>query len=291
MMSAIALRSEVATQDELTHRAMRDSSVRARGAVNVTTTCRDGTTYRQQVYESGALRVRFPHEERPGLTSVLVNTGGGMTGGDSFAISAIAGPRSNLTVTSTAAEKIYRSTGDFAELRVSLSAMDQSSLAWLPQEAIIFDGARIKRSYDVDLVRNASLLACDINCIGRTAMGESVHSLQLLDQWRIRIDGQLCFADQTRIDGDAAEILRRPTVADGATSFATLLVAGPQAGQACEFLRGMINGRPAVKAGVGLFNGICVARLISSDLKLVRQMVIDASCHVCDGVMPRSWVS
>ena len=290
-MSATALPSDVCEQYDVAFDLPQASGIRARGIVNVSSACRDGATFRNHVHESGALRVRFPHEERPGLTGVVVNTGGGMTGGDAFSISASAGPGSVLTMTTSAAEKLYRSTGESAHLHVALSAQENSSLAWLPQEAILFDGARVKRNYEVDIAPGATAFLCDINCIGRSAMGEKVTDLKLQDQWRIRIGGQLVYADNMRIDGNAFQILARPSVADGANSFATLVFAGQDADSASAYLRALFSAREDVRGGAGLYNGICVARLVAAELQNLRSTIVAASQHLCDAAMPRSWAT
>ncbi len=288
-MYATALRSDKPDGDNDTAARIEASGIRARGVIGVSSVSRSGKSVRHHVHEEGALRIRFPHEDAPGLSAVIVNTGGGMTGGDRFSISATAGPGSILTLTSSAAEKIYRSIGEMAEVNVSLRAAERSSLAWLPQEAILFDGARIRRTYDIAIDASASLILCDINCIGRTAMGETVSDLKLQDQWRISIGGQLCFADFTRIDGHASNILSRPAVANGAGCFATLIYCGADTPEACEMVRAITCGIASINAGAGLFNGICVARFVAGELSILRETLSQAIQALYGTGMPRSW--
>ncbi len=69
-----------------------------------------GVSRRTRVHEAGSLRVRFPNGERADtLDAVMVNTAGGMTGGDRFDLAVDVGSGAKLTVTTAAAEKIYRS--------------------------------------------------------------------------------------------------------------------------------------------------------------------------------------
>ena len=84
---------------------------RARGAVTFDVHQVDGVTRRRHLHESGSLRVRFPSPEAEGLSAVFVNTAGGVAGGDRFDIDIAAGEGSRLTVTTAAAEKIYRAAG------------------------------------------------------------------------------------------------------------------------------------------------------------------------------------
>lgn len=291
MMYATASRSDGRTGDKEAAAQIEASGVRAHGVIALSSKVRTGKSVRDHVHEEGSLRIRFPQEDAPGLSAVIVNTGGGMTGGDRFSISAAAGPGSILTLTTSAAEKIYRSAGDNAEVTVALHAAARSSLAWLPQEAILFDGARIRRSYDIALASDASLLLCDINCIGRAAMGETVSDLKLQDQWRISIAGQLCFADFTRIDGNASNILARPAVAGGARCFATLIYVGPDPHGACEIIRSSVTGAAGIDAGSGLFNGICISRFVAAELSALRGALSRAAQALYGSSMPRSWAT
>src|SRR5438270_665255 len=82
------------------------------------------------------------------------------------------GENARLTLTSAAAEKIYCAQGPAAELNIALTAQAHAHLAWLPQETILFDRARVTRCIEVDLAESASLLLCEIVVFGRAAMGE-----------------------------------------------------------------------------------------------------------------------
>src|SRR5450631_1450907 len=89
---------------------------RARGAVTFDVHLQDGVTRRRELHESGSLRVRFPSPEQQGLSAVFVNTAGGVAGGDRFDIDISIGEGARLTVTTAAAEKVYRAQGPAAEL-------------------------------------------------------------------------------------------------------------------------------------------------------------------------------
>src|SRR5215467_9754751 len=119
---------------------------RARGAVCFDVRRVDGVTRRGSLHESGSLRVRFPSPEGAGLSAVLVNTAGGIAGGDRFDIDISAAEGARLTLTTAAAEKVYRAPGAAAELNIGLRVASSAHLSWLPQETILFDAARIARS-------------------------------------------------------------------------------------------------------------------------------------------------
>src|SRR6266852_3175079 len=209
---------------------------RARGSVAFDVHLLEGVTRRRHLHESGSLRVRFPSPEAEGLSAVFVNTAGGIAGGDRFAIDIATGEGSRLAVTTAAAEKVYRTDGPAAELNIALKASAGSHLAWLPQETILFDRARMLRRIDIDLAESASLLLCEIVVFGRAAMGERMERGEFVDCWRLRRGGKLVFAETVRLDGDIGAKLARPAVAKGGVAIATALIV-PGDGAVVERIR------------------------------------------------------
>ena len=132
-------------------RAQTFAANRATGHIALAVAAAGGVTRRARVHEDGSLRVRFPNAAGDALEAVIVNTGGGMTGGDRFSIDIEVGEGARLVAGTAAAEKIYRSTGPDAVMDVALSVAAGGRLAWLPQETILFDRARLSRRIDVDL--------------------------------------------------------------------------------------------------------------------------------------------
>src|SRR3954454_9140823 len=194
---------------------------RAVGAVAFDVALVGGVTRRRQLHESGSLRVRFPSPEAEGLSAVFVNTAGGIAGGDRFDVDIAAGEGSRLTVTTAAAEKIYRAQGPAAQLNITLKAATDSHLTWLPQETILFDRARLARKIDIDLAESASLLLCEIAVFGRAAMGEKMLTGSFIDRWRLRRAGKLVFAETVRLEGDIGEKLGRRAIAKGGVAIGT----------------------------------------------------------------------
>ena len=179
---------------------------RARGVIAIGVDAAAGVTRRTTVREEGSLRVRFPGPIAPALQAVIVNTAGGTDqGGDRYDIACHAGAGANLTVsTGGTAEKIYRSMGMDAEVSINLTAEAGAALAWLPQETIFFDNARLSRRIDVTLAENASVLMAEAIVFGRSAMGEAVRSGSFIDRWRVECGGRLVFAETVRVDGKIA---------------------------------------------------------------------------------------
>ena len=172
----------------------------------------------------------FLRPKAEGLSGVFVNTAGGIAGGDRFDIDIAAGEGARLTLTTAAAEKVYRAPGGAAQLNIALKAERGAHLAWLPQETILFDRARIVRRIDIDLAEDASLLLCEIVVFGRAAMGETMLHGEFVDRWRLRRGGRLVFAETVRLDGDIGEKLARPAIANGGVAIGTaLIVPGDEA--------------------------------------------------------------
>ena len=159
-------------------------------------------------FQSGSAKLRFPRSEaNEPFAAVLVNTAGGLTGGDRFSWSIDVQAEASATVASQAAERIYRRSAGHAQIETTLTVAEGAALEWLPQETILFDRSALRRTLTVDLTPSSRLLAVESIILGRTAMGESAKSIELTDSWRIRRGGRLVFADGLRLDGDTTAIL------------------------------------------------------------------------------------
>jgi urease accessory protein len=261
---------------------------RARGSVTFDVQLVDGKTRRRQLHESGSLRVRFPSPEDHGLSAMFVNTAGGAAGGDRFDIDIAAGEGTSLTVTTAAAEKIYRSHGPSAEINIALKAAANAHLAWLPQETILFDQARAERRIDIDLDATASLVLCEIVIFGRAAMGEKMLSGKFVDRWRLRRGGKLVFAETVRLDGDLGEKLKQPAIANGGLAIGTaLIVPGDEA--LVERIRGAAESFGG-EVGISCWNGFAMARFCAQDaakLRLDMMTVLGRS----GAALPRLWLN
>ncbi|HEX7790527.1 MAG TPA: urease accessory protein UreD [Afipia sp.] len=262
---------------------------RAVGAVRFDVHLKDGKTRRRELHESGSLRVRFPAPEQKGLSAVFVNTAGGIAGGDRFDIDIAAGEHAHLTVTTAAAEKIYRSHGPDAEVNIALRAGPGARLAWLPQETILFDQVRASRRIDIDLAEGASLLLCEAVVFGRAAMGERVTRGRFTDRWRLRIGGKLAFAETVRLDGDIAAMLARRAAANGGVAIGTALIV-PGDESIVERIRAMSDTFGA-EVGVSAWNGVAMARFCAQDAARLRADMMKVLGCVSPSGLPRLWLN
>jgi urease accessory protein len=262
---------------------------RARGAVTFDVRLVEGVTRRHHLHESGSLRVRFPSPEAEGLSAVFVNTAGGVAGGDRFDIDIAAGEGSRLTLTTAAAEKIYRAESSPAQLHISLKAAAGSHLGWLPQETILFDRARAWRRIDIDLAESASLLLCEIVVFGRAAMGERMLRGEFVDRWRIRRGGRLVFAETIRLDGDIGSKLANPAIAKGGVAIGTaLIVPGDEA--LVERIRTLSESFGG-EVGISAWNGFAMARFCAQDAARLRADMMAVLGRASGSALPRLWLN
>jgi urease accessory protein len=260
---------------------------RARGHIALGVAASASRTRRTHVHEDGSLRVRFPNAPADMLEAVIVNTGGGMTGGDRFAVEIALAKGARLVAGTAAAEKIYRSTGPDAEMDVTLDVGAGAHLAWLPQETILFDRARLKRRIDIDLAETASLLMAEAVIFGRAAMGETMAQGLFADRWRVRRAGKLVFADSARLDGDIAAKLGQPSAASGGVAIATVLIAPGDEGKLAVVRA--LSEQFIGEVGISAWNGIAVARLCAKDGAALRHDLI-AVLAALGASVPRLWL-
>lgn len=256
-------------------------------ALAVNHTC--GATRPARVHEAGMLRVRFPNgERRDTLEAVLVNTAGGLAGGDRADIEIEAAARSQLMVTSAAAEKVYRSLGPDTQISIRLEAGSGAAIAWLPQETILFDRMRLRRSIDVGLAGDAKLLMVEAVVFGRSAMGERVASGAFFDRWRVRVDGTLVFAEGVHLDGEIAKRLAQRAVAGAGVAIATVLKI-PGDDDAVGTVRA-IESVYSGEVGVSAWNGLMVVRLVAPTSAALRHD-ISRTLTALGAPLPRLWLN
>ncbi len=268
--------------------------IRADGGVRLRFGRAGAQNCRLELHESGGYRARFPSKasEAP-CEAVLINTGGGMAGGDRMRTQITADDGAHAVVSTQAAEKIYRSQGADTCIETRLSVGAGALLDWLPQETILFSGGRLKRSLDVSLANDSQVMICECLYFGRVAMGELLASGSFQDRWRIRrhnLEGKpvLVFAEDVRLGGLLNAELARKAVADGARAVATLLVLRPNAEKLLEPVRDLLD-QSLCEAGASAFNGMLLVRLLGPDAAALRRSLVTVITHVTRRALPRVW--
>lgn len=239
--------------------------------------------------QAGAARIICPRNHLDAaFEAVLLNTAGGLTGGDRFSWEASAGRDTMLRVTTQTAERVYRSAGGDARVETRLGAEVGARLEWLPQETILFDGARLSRSLSIDIAGDAGLLAVESVVFGRRAHGERVGSGSLRDQWRVRREGRLIYADAVRMDGGIAALLDRPATFGGAQAFATILLAGPGR-MAIGDIRALLPVDDGLEAGASALPEVTVIRILAAHGDVLRPALARLLVALRGAPLPRVW--
>ena len=271
---------------------------RADGAAILTIGCDDvGRSRLRDLYQRAPCRILFPEVEREEpLQAVLLTTTGGLTGGDRTSVEFNVATGARATLTTQAAEKLYRAlpTQSAVSCTVALTAAAGAWAEWLAQETILFNGARLRRSFSADLEAGSRMLAVESVVLGRKAMGEEFRAGLLHDSWRIRRAGRLVWADAMRLEGDIAGLRRAPFGFGDASACTTMLYAGEDAGTLLEPVRALLDDATD-ECGVTLMDELLIIRMLDADVPRLRSRLMSVAGFIrhaaagCSRTLPRVW--
>lgn len=240
----------------------------------LTVSRKHGRTRIDRLYQEGAAKIRMPRTLSDPFEAVLINTAGGLTGGDRLAWSVSVEAGASAVVTTQTCEKVYKASSGVAELDCRLSVAAHGRLAWLPQETIVFDNSAFRRRIEIDLAAGASALVVESTVFGRKAMGEGVRHALFADRWRVRREGLLVHAEDFAAGPDAGAQLGSPASLGGAAAFATVLAVGNDVDAACDAARAVVGDDGAVSAWEVAGSGKLLARLVAPDSYMLRRRLI-----------------
>jgi len=236
--------------------------VRVTGGINARF-LRDGArTVVASIAERGGYRLTRPSTFAPHLEALQVNTGGGIAGGDRIETRYELGAGADVVHTTSSGERVYRTPGTPARLEVGLVLAAGARLDWLPQQTIVYAGARLERSIEVDMTEDSRLLMVEALTFGRPSSVEGQVPVSLSDQWRIRRGSRLVFAEAARLSGELAETLARPAVAGGGRASALVLLLAANAAELVEPLRRVLE-TDLCETGVSAWDGLLAARALA----------------------------
>jgi urease accessory protein len=269
--------------------AVTSAQPRAAGAVTLSAKTVSHGSVLDDLHQSGAMKALFPMPRSRGLQAILVNTAGGITGGDRFSLHASAGESATLGLTTQAAERAYRAQPDeTATVRNHLHAKQGARIAWLPQETILFEGCALHRQMRVDLDDGAELLLVEPLAFGRVAMGETLRQVRFRDRIEIRRRGVPLFLDAMTIHGDLTGHLAAPHVAGQAGAMALIVYVGAGAEGLLKPLRALM---PATGGASLIGADMLVARLLAADAFALRETLVPALERLSHDDLPRSWMT
>ncbi|MEK1931982.1 MAG: urease accessory protein UreD [Pararhizobium sp.] len=250
-----------------------------------------GRTRLSEFYQEGCAKIRLPDTFDATMEAVLINSSGGLTGGDHMEWEFSAGEGTHLTLTTQACEKIYKASAGTAAVKAKISVGAGATVHWLPQETILFDRASLSRRLDVDIAECGEFLAVEAVLLGRKAMGEAMRNGLFQDCWRIRKGGILLHAENLRLNGDIAALTQEAATLGRNVAFATLFYSGMDCEQQVEKLRALIAG---AHGGISHYRVAgqdkLIARLVAADGFTLRKILIPVISHLRKGAsVPKVW--
>ncbi|NTF32719.1 urease accessory protein UreD [Rhizobium skierniewicense] len=259
---------------------------RARGRGRVVTKALNGRSRLDELFQEGCAKIRLPNTFSNEIEAILINSSGGLTGGDELEWHAVAGAGTSLVVTTQACEKVYKAAAGTTTVTARVTAGPDAKLHWLPQETILFDRASLTRRLEADIHASAEFVAVEAVLLGRQAMGEAMEEGLFRDRWRIRHGGKLVHAEDIRLDGRIVELTSAAPVLSGQVAFATLLYIGPLA----EALLPKIRAVAGFSGGASEWQGKLVVRLSASDGFTLRKMLFPIISLLRNGApVPKVW--
>ncbi|EBA04545.1 probable urease accessory protein [Rhodobacterales bacterium HTCC2150] len=262
------------------------SMQRARGRVHLEFCARDGSTKLTDLHQSGCAKALLPKNHADRIDAVIINTAGGVTGGDRLVYSASLEAGAELCVTTQTAERIYKSSGGVGEIETLFSLANDTALDWLPQETILFEESALSRQLTVKMDASASALILEPIVLGRKAMGETLQSCIFTDQWRVTRGGKLAYADAFRITDPAA--LAGSACLGQNRAFATLVYIAPDAEARRDQMQSLIK-FDDVTTATSAWNGCLVTRFIALDAQPLRRALISTLSEFRAHPLPRVW--
>ncbi len=250
--------------------------VKSRGALTVV----------DRLWQQGCAKLRLPKAANGDFEVIMINSSGGLTGGDRLDWAFRADAGCAMTVTTQACEKVYASIGGAADVSTSMCIGAGAHINWLPQETILFDEAQLSRSLTVDLEADATALIVEPVLLGRLAMDETVVSGLFHDRWTIWREGKTVHAEAFKIGPDVDTQKKQAAVFDGANAFATVLLLDPDCEHLLEPARAIIG----TKGGASFWNGKLLARVIDIDgYQLRKRLVPLVSLLNKQASLPKCW--
>lgn len=264
---------------------------RARGSVRIGFGLHDGSgdgrTRLTDLYQAGSAKAMLPRSHAPHPEATLINTAGGLTGGDRFDWQVDLGPGARATLATQTAERVYRSVAGTARVDISLSVGTGAHLDWLGQETILFEDSALERRLRLDLAGDATALIVEPLVFGRAAMGESPDRIDLTDRWTITRDGRPLHVEATRIRPPMSA-LRGAAALDGGRAVATVVYAGQDAEDRLGPARSLLPS-DGVRAAASAWGGRLVVRLLADDARPLRGALKHFLTGFRGAALPRVW--
>jgi len=262
--------------------------LRSQGTLDLSFRQRENRTTIDRSYQAGCLRMRQVADGEDAC-AVLINTAGGVADGDRLDQRIAWEEGAVATVTTQAAEKIYRALSAGCAISTRLTVARGARAEWLPQETILFDRARLRRDAQIVLAEDVTFLGLEAVVLGRAAMGETVTSGSLRDRMRIWRNGRLIYADTLALDGDIAALMDKAPIGNGARAMAVIVHASTEASALRDPVREALENAAGL-AAASSWNDLLAVRLLAPDSEVLRRDIgLTLSVLRQGRPLPRVW--
>lgn len=242
---------------------------------------RGGRTVLARKRQLGPLTVQRPfYPEGAPCHLYLLHPPGGVVGGDRLAVSIGAAPGAQVLITTPGAGKLYRSAGAKALQTQHLRVAGGAVLEWLPQEMILFPGARVDNRTQVELNGDGRFIGWEILCLGRPAIGERFNNGSLRARLRVSRDGRPLLSELLRID--AGYGLDAPSGLRGQSVSGTFIASGAGTGTLAA-ARAAVSAASGLLLGITLLDDLLVARCLGATTEPVQRVF----CALWTALRPR----
>ncbi len=221
----------------------------------------------------------------------LLHPPGGVVGGDRLQIDIDLQPGAKALLTTPGATKFYLSAAQTATQQQVFNVANGAVLEWLPQENILFPGAKVESSLRINLMGNAKLAAWEIQCLGRPVIDEAFDHGVLDTHWQIFRDHQPLLIDRLRFNGASASFLSQLAGQPVTGSFVISNVTPSQLDSLREQFPGDTDGR----LGMTLIEDLLVIRYLGNTTAQARDWFSHIWCELRASslgkaaVIPRIW--
>jgi urease accessory protein len=245
--------------------------------------------------QSGPLTVQRAFYPENGVCHIyLLHPPGGVVGGDQLQLNIGVGHHAHALITTPGASKFYRSAGALARQRQHVEIGPSGTLEWLPQETILFDGARADIGSRIDLYGNARFLGWEIYCLGRPSSGERFDHGDALLKLELFRDREPLLLEKLTLAGRATQ---QATAGLAGFAYSATLLATPADAAALALARGILSQYPALLAGATLLDEVLVLRCLGAKAETVKQawLAVWAALRPpllgCEPCAPRVWAT
>jgi len=241
----------------------------------------------KKLFQSGSSKALVPNSYNKNNEIVLINTAGGITCNDKIKINAFI-EKSELSICTQAAEKIYAGIGDPAKVKINIT-LTNSDLYWLPKELILFDNSKLDRKININLLGKSNLIFCETSIFGRKAMSEQIKNVSFSDQWKIYMNSSLKHFEAINIKGSITDNYKNNYTFSNQSSLSTLLIFGEIIHQLEPELRKLIKNIENHYCEMTKFDDKIIIRFLANDnydLKKTLNYILKSVIH---DKLPKSW--